>query len=181
MLVLSVLAVSAVGLFAIVCLIVLLAPDRFLTARRVLTCPETSQSVAVRLAIGDRIRSLLAGRERLRIRACSRWPEREACGQECLLQVDLQPQLLERTLRAWCEGRDCALCGHPLAPNDWRQGRFAGVDRQGAFVPGAQMSLSELPLALENYRPVCWNCHCAQRELRVEPERVRSAAAWAGE
>jgi hypothetical protein len=183
--ILSVAAVSAVGLFGIVSLIVLLAPDRFLAARRTLICPETRQPAAVRLAIGERIRSLLAGRERLRVRTCSRWPERQGCGEECLLQVDLQPQLLERELRAWCEGRDCALCGHPLVANDWRQGRFSGVDGKGRFVPAAEMPLQELPLALENYRPVCWNCHCAQRGLRLQagqlPGGRRSAAVWAGE
>jgi hypothetical protein len=181
---LSLYAVFMVALFAIACLFVLLMPDRFLRSRRALTCPETGQPARVKIALGDRIRTLLAGKERVHLSDCARWPERRTCSQECLLQVDLHPPLLERALRGWCEGQDCALCGRALTPGDWRQGRFSAIDRQGKFVPGAEMPLRELPMALQNYRPVCWNCHCTQRELRSTTARTnqeRAQAVWAGE
>ena len=51
---------------------------------RAVVCPENRQQVAVgidalRAAIGQ-----LAGRPRLRIAQCSRWPEHADCGQECM-------------------------------------------------------------------------------------------------
>ncbi len=53
--------------------------------RRTVICPETDQPAFIELnaphaalmhAIGDRPR---------RIQACSRWPERQACGRNCLI------------------------------------------------------------------------------------------------
>ena len=87
MLAFSIFAVLLVAVFAILCMVILLAPDHYLTARRAVTCPETRQPEKVKIAIGDRIWSLLRGKEDLHLAACSRWPDRQKCGEECLLQV----------------------------------------------------------------------------------------------
>lgn len=184
MLTFSVLAMILVALFAILSMVVLLAPDHFLTAHRTVICPENRQSAEVTIAIGDRIRSLLRGRENLHLEACSRRQNRQECGEECLLQVDLHPQILPRVLRAWAEGKACAICGRVLTEADWLHGRFAGLDENDRFVPGGEMPLRALPMALERYRPICWPCHGIQRERRLPtlfPGSRPPEELWMGE
>ena len=174
--------------FAFLCVWFLLQPDGYLSSQRVITCPETRQSAAVKLDIGYRIRTLLRGRELLQLKSCSRWPERQACDQECLLQVDLNPAILEGVLRTWYADKTCALCNRELHEQDWSLGRFSAVDEAGRFVCGSELPLRKLPMAAEHYRPVCWPCHLDQRAQRHTPgkllkgdRRVTQKELWAGE
>jgi hypothetical protein len=174
--------------FVLLCIWFLLQPDGFLSSQRFVTCPETQQSAAVKIDIGYRIRTLLGGRERLQLKSCSRWPERQPCGQECLLQVDLNPAILEGVLRTWYAGKTCALCSRELQEQDWTLGRFSAVDESGRFWPGSELPLRKLPMDAEHYRPVCWPCHLERRALRRFPEvllqgdrRVTREGPWTGE
>jgi hypothetical protein len=54
---------------------------------KVLACPETLAPVAVKLQAGRAALTGLTGRPDLRVRSCSRWPEKRGCGQECLRQI----------------------------------------------------------------------------------------------
>ena len=51
---------------------------------REVTCPENHHQVTVSLDALRAAGSSLAGKPSLRIAACSRWPERADCGQECM-------------------------------------------------------------------------------------------------
>ena len=94
--------------FLIVCALVVLSliPLGWHTLRtyqkfrgtRVITCPETGCPAAVEV---DRKHAAATTflRERqteLRLASCSRWPEREGCGQECLAQIDVERPVVKR-------------------------------------------------------------------------------------
>ena len=94
MLGMTILVLLLVTSFAFICYRILLPPDGYLRRKRMLTCPETGEHVNLRIDVVHRIRTLLGGHEHLRVESCSRWPDRRVCGQECLLQVDLCPEVL---------------------------------------------------------------------------------------
>lgn len=52
-------------------------------------CPENLQPVEIRVDAGFAARSRLEGHERLKISACSRWPEKSECDQACTPQVPM--------------------------------------------------------------------------------------------
>lgn len=54
---------------------------------RAVTCPENHQQVAVGLDALHAAATGLAGRTKLRVVECTRWPERADCGQECLTEA----------------------------------------------------------------------------------------------
>ena len=80
--------------FALSCippLFVFLASRRRETGDRVITCPETRSAAVVRLDARHAAWTDLEGEKNLRLEACSRWPERADCGQECLGQIECAP------------------------------------------------------------------------------------------
>ena len=65
---------------------------------RLVTCPETRQPAGVALdvkhAVKHTVKHAVIGIGRvpaLRLQTCTRWPERQDCGQECLAQVESAP------------------------------------------------------------------------------------------
>lgn len=56
---------------------------------RTIICPETLRWADVRVDAVHAARSALAGHAQFRLLACSRWPERQSCGQACAAQVPL--------------------------------------------------------------------------------------------
>ena len=59
-----------------------------LRGKRLVTCPETHAPAAVDVAAGEAALGAFVNEPTLRLLECSRWPERERCGQECLQQID---------------------------------------------------------------------------------------------
>ncbi|HVA93966.1 MAG TPA: hypothetical protein VNI36_03605 [Candidatus Dormibacteraeota bacterium] len=51
-------------------------------------CPETKKSVLVELAAEKMAMKTVLGKPHFRLKKCSRWPEREGCGQECLQEIE---------------------------------------------------------------------------------------------
>jgi hypothetical protein len=60
--------------------------------KRLITCPETLKKEAVDLAAGKAALWAFASEPTLRLDQCSRWPERHDCGQECLSQIEADPE-----------------------------------------------------------------------------------------
>ena len=60
--------------------------------RRVITCPETHAPAAVHVNAAKAARVAMTGKQYIRLDQCSRWPERQNCGQECLSQVHADPE-----------------------------------------------------------------------------------------
>jgi hypothetical protein len=142
--------------------------------KRLVTCPETHQIEAVDVAARKAALTAFLKEPKLRLDRCSRWPERRDCGQDCLQQVESDPEncLVWNIVSNWYEGQECAFChkcfgrihhlDHPpavLAPDDttaeWKQ-----------FRP------EQLPDIFAVFKPVCWNCHITETFRREHPELV---------
>src|SRR5690348_8708319 len=81
-----------VGVFAGIALMRLAAVWSKYHGQRVVTCPENQRPAGVAV---DARRAAVAGlrfRHDLKLHACSRWPERAGCGQECLRQIEEAPE-----------------------------------------------------------------------------------------
>ncbi len=159
----SVFLMFLVAIAVVTCVVVLLKPDTYFTRHHTIVCPEAHAQTDIEIDRAHRLKTLLRGTSELRVAGCDRWPERQGCDEECLLQVDLKPAVLQRTLRKWYAGKSCALCDRVLTEDDWRQGRFSALDGDNKFVSPAALPLRDLPQHVSRYRPVCWQCHQQQR------------------
>jgi hypothetical protein len=56
--------------------------------KKTVTCPETGRSAIVEVDAARVARSAWGGVPNVRLKDCSRWPERATCGQDCLVQVE---------------------------------------------------------------------------------------------
>lgn len=83
-LVIVAIAVAAVGLLWV------LPAYRAYRRRRVVTCPETGTATGVHVDAARVARSAWLGPLDLRLRSCTRWPERSGCGQECVSQLPIR-------------------------------------------------------------------------------------------
>ena len=52
------------------------------------------------------LKTALRGEEHERLESCSRWPEKCECGQDCLAQINLSLENLERYLQKWYQGKN---------------------------------------------------------------------------
>jgi len=75
--------------------------------KRLITCPETLKTEAVEVAAGNAAAWSFVNEPILRLSRCSRWPERHDCGQECLKQIEADPEncLLWNIVSNWYEER----------------------------------------------------------------------------
>jgi len=171
------LAVTAfVVIFGAVLFRVILATRAYCTyrGRWLVTCPETKQTGAVGVAAGKAAATAFWGSPTLRLDQCSRWPERQNCGQECLQQIEIDPDncLLWNIVSRWYEKQRCALCHK-------RFGRLKHLDH-GPALMGAdrrtrewtEFRPEELAGIFSIYRPVCWDCHVTETFRRLNPELV---------
>lgn len=76
-------AIVALGLLYVVMPVVVEAFLRFRRPRP-LRCPQTGSQVRVSLAAGRAGLTSAFGSPRLRVAACSLWPEKQGCEQGCL-------------------------------------------------------------------------------------------------
>lgn len=126
---------------------------------RIVTCPETKTPAAVEVdafhyAFSDDYA------KKLHLKECSRWPERENCGEECLRQIEAAPE--DCTIRAvvtkWYGDKNCALCGRAIGKIDWPKHKpgVLGPDRKTAL--WSEFRPEMLPEVMATYQPVCWDC-----------------------
>jgi hypothetical protein len=142
--------------------------------KRLITCPETHQTAAIDIAARKAGLTALLGDPVLRLDNCSRWPERQACGQECLQQVETDPEncLVWNIVSNWYEGKNCVFCQKRFGP----LGRFdhppalLAPDRTTA--EWKNFNPEQLPDVFSMFEPVCWNCHITQTFRRAHPDLV---------
>jgi hypothetical protein len=141
---------------------------------RLVTCPVTQQPVRVELdPLEAGVNSILGG-WRTHLKSCTHWPERQGCGQECLLQIEQSPTgcSVYALLAAWFATRTCAFCGKPFGPlHTWshRPG-FLGPDQVTRKWEEARVE--NLPEILATSQPVCWDCCVTETFIRDHPEMV---------
>ncbi len=142
--------------------------------KRLITCPETHKTAAVEVAAGQAAAGALLGDPTLRLRQCSRWPERQDCGQECLRQVEADPDncLVWNIVSSWYEDKSCAVCHQPLGKLHHLDHVPALRGPDGKTLQWNEGRPEQLPEILSTYSPVCWNCHIAERFRREHRELV---------
>ena len=142
--------------------------------KRIVTCPETKESVAIDVDATHATFTAALGKPELRLKDCTRWPEREDCGQECLLQVEAWPDecLVATIVKEWYAGKKCVFCGIEFAEDHWFEHKPALLGIDGRTIEWPDVLPELLPEVLANHKPVCWNCHVAETFRREHPELV---------
>lgn len=141
---------------------------------RVITCPENLEPAAVKVNAVHAARwNALAGEPDLQLRSCSRWPEKADCDQACLANIETNPALcLVTTLvKDWYNGKDCAVCAHPIGEIVWHE-RPAAVRIGGVTTEWKEIAPQDLPKAFAAGEPVCWTCHIKETFVREHPKMV---------
>jgi hypothetical protein len=140
--------------------------------KRVITCPETRKAAAVDVDAVHAGITALFHQPDLRLKNCSRWPEKRDCGQECLLQVELSPEgcLLRHMLTSWYEGKKCAACGTPFHEIHWMDHKPALLSPTGHTILWNEVPAEKIPELLSTHKPICWDCHVFERLYSEYPE-----------
>ncbi len=145
-------------------------------------CPETHQATGVEVDERHAALSTAHGGPDLRLKACTRWPEHENCGQGCLNQIELSPDgcLVRTMLTDWYQGKSCISCGREFPKIDsYDHKAVFGYDKkpalrspEGAIVEWLEVPVETLPEVLSTHKPVCWNCLIVHRFRNGHPELV---------
>lgn len=140
---------------------------------RVVTCPETKRPAAVLVDAGHAAVSAAWDHTELRLEQCSRWPERGHCEQPCLKEIAAAPHdcLLRSILTRWFAGKKCVYCDRPVAIAPRAQQPALRL-ADGRTVDFAAMKPEDLVAHLDEFAPVCFDCHVSQQFRREHPELV---------
>jgi hypothetical protein len=142
--------------------------------KRLITCPENEQPAAVRVDALRATAGSLAGHPHLQLSECSRWPEKQGCGQDCLRQIEKGPgECLVRTLVArWYEDKTCGCCGKPIRDVAWADQRPGLRAPNGACLAWPDVAPEALPELFKTHAPVCWNCLVVQKIAQEHADAV---------
>jgi hypothetical protein len=163
----------AVGLFVFRAIPGIRAYFQF-RGKRLVTCPETHKAEAVDIAAGEAAVGAFLSEPTLRLVECSRWPERQDCGQDCLQQVEIDPAncLVWNIVSKWYEGKSCVFCHKKFSPLHHLDHAPALLGPDHKTVEWKELRPEQLPEIMETHHPVCWNCHIAETFRRTHPELV---------
>jgi hypothetical protein len=140
---------------------------------RVITCPETRRPAAVEVDTKHASFTAAFGRTDLRLKSCSRWPERRDCNQACLLQIEIAPEdcLFKNLLAKWYEGKACVFCGNSFGEIRWSDHKPAMLAlSESRIVEWNEIRPEAVYDALATNAPVCWNCGNLERLRREQPD-----------
>jgi len=154
--------------------------------KRLVTCPETHHTAAVEVdakALAKEITrrgtvapqaGLVETKQGLRLRECSRWPERQDCPQGCLHQIETAPEqcLVRHIVDQWYAERPCVFCQRPIREIDWLQQKPALLTPDQGTVEWNEIAPERLPEVFQTCQPVCWSCHVAEKFRREHPDLV---------
>jgi len=142
--------------------------------KRLITCPETHQAAAVDVAAGEAAMGAFLSEPTLRLKECSRWPERQNCGQECLQQIEIGPEncLVWNIVSQWYDGKNCAFCHKPIGSLHHLDHAPALLGPDSRTAEWREFRPEQLPDIFATHQPVCWNCHVTETFRRLHPELV---------
>jgi hypothetical protein len=146
--------------------------------KRLITCPETQKAAAVDVAAGEAGLGAFLSEPTLRLKECSRWPQRADCGQDCLQQIEANSErcLVWNIVSKWYEGKKCVFCHKPIGPIHHVDHAPALLGPDFKTTEWKEIRPEELPEIFSRYQPVCWNCHIAETFRRVHPQLVTDRA-----
>ena len=141
---------------------------------KIVTCPETREPAMVEVDSLYTSFTSAAGFPDIRLEQCSRWPLKEECGQECLMDLDVAPEncLVSGVLMRWYRDKHCSYCGKAFSALHWADHRPALLSPKGKLVGWSEVNLDELERVMETHTPVCWDCYIAQDFRREHPDLV---------
>ncbi len=141
---------------------------------RFVKCPEDSRVQAVTVDASKAAFSAAIGNPQLELKECTRWPEMQDCGQDCLRQIEYGPQdcLVRNVVAHWYKGRRCAVCGHVFSEIHWHDHAPALLGADGRTLQWSEVPLARLTAYMDSNEPVCWDCHVVQTFRREHPELV---------
>ena len=141
---------------------------------RTITCPETKKPAIVEVDWLHASLTSAVGPPDIRLEECSRWPIREQCGQECLMDLDVAPDscLVSGVLMRWYRDKNCVYCGRAFPELHWVDHRPALLSPEGKLLAWSEVDLAQLESVLEAYAPVCCDCYIAQNFRRDHPDLV---------
>jgi hypothetical protein len=142
--------------------------------KRLITCPETHKTEAVEVAAGEAAIGAFLTEPTLRLKDCSRWPERQNCGQDCLQQIKADPEncLIWNIVSKWYEGKSCVFCHKQIGPLHHLDHAPALLGSDFGTTEWKQFRPEQLPEIFSSHQPVCWNCHIAESFRRLHPDLV---------
>ncbi len=145
-----------------------------LRGTRVVTCPADQSKAAVEVDARKAATGALFGKSSFALTACSHWPERHDCGQQCLREIAASPIdcLVRVQLTRWYEGKTCAYCRRPFDTIDWYERRPALLAPAGRTLAWPEVDAALLDDTLHTHKPVCFDCHVAETFRRTHPELV---------
>jgi hypothetical protein len=146
----------------------------------VVTCPETHQPAAVTVDASHAGLTAAVDATELRLSQCSRWPERQGCGQECLRQIEVAPEdcMVRTILSTWYADKSCVLCGAAIGPIhawDHRPGLMAA---DGTAMECTAVPAERLQAELDKSKPLCWNCEVTEEFRRRNADLVIDKPAF---
>jgi len=179
--------ILALGLFCLVYYVIPPAIGAYMKFRgnRLITCPETRNPVEVKVdAKHAASTAVYSRRPDLRLTTCSRWPERQDCDQDCVLQVRMAPEdtLVRTILLEFYKGKKCVFCGQSFGELHLMDHKPALLSPENVTVEWEQVSPTSLPNVLVTHKPVCWNCHISETFRREFGDLIvdRAQVATAG-
>ncbi len=142
--------------------------------KMLVTCPETQEAVGVKVDGKSATLSMLPGQTGLHLSECTRWPERQDCGQTCLAQIENSPDacMVRNVLADWYRNKACVYCRNPFGESHWHDHKPAVRNADGDIVEWADIPVETLPQVLETHSPVCWNCLVAENFRKQHPDLV---------
>ena len=168
--------VMALLILGVLFLLFLPAANAYLKFRgtRLISCPETKEPAAVEVDAKYAAFTASIGEQGLRLNDCSRWPESQDCGQQCLGQIVSAPEdcLVRNILTKWYEGRTCVFCGKALGEIDWLDHKPALMSLERVTLEWNEIPAEKVPVVLQTHIPVCWDCHIAETFRRRYPGLV---------
>jgi hypothetical protein len=142
--------------------------------KRLVTCPETHAPEAVNVSAAEAGLGAFFNEPTLRLNQCSRWPERQGCGQDCLQQIETDSQrcLVWNIVSKWYEGKSCVFCHKPIKQLHHVDHAPALLGPDFRTTEWKNVSPETLPKIFSTHQPVCWDCHIAETFRRLHPELV---------
>jgi hypothetical protein len=139
----------------------------------VVECPDNHNHAAVEVNKSAALQSAF-GTPKLELDRCSRWPEKSGCGQECLRQIEAQPEdcLVRNILTRWYEGKSCVVCHKPLEEIDWQSRKPALMGPENETREWNEIPPEAVPSVLQTHQPICWDCHIALKFHQEHGDRV---------
>jgi hypothetical protein len=141
---------------------------------KIVTCPETGRPAVVEIDALHASMTSTVSLPDIRLKNCWRWPLNEQCAQECLTDLDVEPEqcLVSGVLMRWYRGKTCCYCGKSFEELHWVDNKPALKSPEGLLTLWRGVSVENLSMVLETHLPVCWNCYIAQSFLRDHPDLV---------